>query len=173
MPYQIDASVFIDAHDDYPSHTFFSIMDWIERSYKRSSVYSVETVKEELSLKNDPVSEWVNRMEDSFYLSWDIKDNAEREKLEKWINDKFPARKHKFFDGADIHLVTKAISRNFIVVTHETVSQSKKIPKIPVVCKEFKVECLTLIQMLAKERYAFSVQSFKEIEETLNIRARG
>ena len=66
-----------------------------------------------------------------------------------------PGAVNTFFQVADYYLVSHALARGDIVVTHEVAANSCTKVKIPNVCIGMGVQCMTPFEMLRAARARF------------------
>ena len=81
--------------------------------------------------------------------------------VSRWVNeqDYEEGGKNIFLQEADYYLVAQAKAKEYIIVTHEKPSDSKKKIKIPDVCIGLQIKCVTVYEMLRAERARFILKS--------------
>lgn len=159
MVYLLDADVFIQAKNTYYRFEFCpAFWDWIKRAHDRGAVYSVRKVRDQLLEGRDELSTWAMELPSSFF--WEPGQVAKNgiSRVGTWVDqaDYDQHAKDKFIQDADHYLVGTALAEGCTVVTHEVPSPGgrKKI-KIPDVCAEFEVKCITMFDLLQKEGARF------------------
>jgi len=161
MPYLLDANVFIEAKQKYYSFTLCpGFWDWLIQSNANGLVFSHESVFYELKDYGDDLSAWVSKQGTGFFIPMDAATSKSMTKVSAWIAKNFQASAvSKFLACADPFLIACAMSRGYTVVTREVFFEhSPKKVKIPEVCVNFKVPCITTFQMLSKEGATFQLK---------------
>jgi len=165
--YLLDANVFIDAKNIFYNMAVFpAFWDWLELQNKSGKVYSIEHVYEELQGHEDELLNWATNRHDDFFLSNDSSVVSAHGKLANWAQKSGFNQDaiDEFLDkAADSWLIAYAMAKGGTVVTHEEPAStenkepisSKKEIKIPDVCKEHKIKCLNLFDMLRREKPVF------------------
>lgn len=155
MAYLIDSCCFIEAWDRYfPRDICPGFWDWLEQQYGLGVVYSIDHIYTELQGRNDDLANWAKQQSSGFFLLSDNSITPSMTTISAWLvsgNAPFTRTAvNKFMSGADPFLVAHALANNHIVVTEETPNQPNQTGKvkIPTVCKQFKVRCITLHQVL-------------------------
>lgn len=154
MAYLLDANVFIQAKNEYYGMDFCpGFWDWLDGSNQAGVVASVAIVGEELTAGHDQLAQWSASRENEFFIQPDDSVFAAMAQIGAWIDGQrftSPAVE-EFIGSADHTLVGHALSKKMTVVTHEKPSTSLKKVKIPDVCDEFRVACITPFEMLRVE----------------------
>lgn len=122
-------------------------------------VYSIKEVFNEIRRKDDELAEWVEGLDDNFFIEINSNVEGRLKDIDSWIKTQnyTDAAVDAFKKGADSFLVAHALSvqGGFKVVTLEKRSNSKNNIKIPDVCDGFKIDCITTDEMLRRERAPF------------------
>ena len=162
MAYLLDANIFIQAKNLHYGMDFCpAFWDWLIKSNSQQKLFSIEKVGDELKAIEDDLSKWAKEQGTKFFLKPDetvLKDLAE---ISHWINeqDYEEGGKNIFLQGADYYLIAQAKAKKYIIVTHETFSDSKRKIKIPNVCIGLQIKYMTAYDMLRKERARFILKS--------------
>ena len=179
MSYCIDTNVFITAwHRDYPKHIFpklyrelknklleqiiiikpiFDEIEPITGGDKKLNLFDKRTPNEhekkeqQALLRSHPVRIWLKR-------EMKIKETPITEEVEKLALElKGKYETDEILKGAssvDIKLIAFAALKNHIIVTFEThqinVPDKKSKYKIPLICEEEGVQCITFVEMLSR-----------------------
>lgn len=159
MVYLLDANVFIEAKNTYYRFEVCpAFWDWIKRAHDRGAVYSIRKVKDQLLVGEDELSSWANKLPSSFFWEPDQATAIGLSRVSTWVDkaDYDQYAKDEFLQDADHYLVGTAQAKGCTVVTHEIPSPGgrKKI-KIPDVCAELEVECMTMFDLLQEEGARF------------------
>lgn len=158
MAYLLDANVLITAKNLHYGFDFCpAFWDWLEQANAAGTVRSVERVSDELTVRDDDLSEWA-RNRPRFFLGLTAEDVRAVAAVNRWANDSpdyDPAAKAEFADAADSFLVAQAAAGGHTVVTHERISDGRRRIKIPNAAAANGVPWCTPFQMLRAERARF------------------
>lgn len=146
--YLVDANVMIQAANTY--YTFRSVRgfwDWMSARIEDGTVRTASLVADEIDFPPELV-EWVaEQASKGFYV--DVSDpriQAKLAEIAEWVIKQPYGPEHiaKFLDGADPWIIAAASVLGATVVTQEQLvaANSKKV-KIPNVCQQFNVKCIT------------------------------
>ena len=58
-------------------------------------------------------------------------------------------------NGADPLVISQAQAENLIVVSGERTTNNPKKPKIPDVCNDLDIQCISILQLMRKEGWTF------------------
>ena len=160
MPYVLDANVFIEAKNSYYKFDICpAFWDWLIQQNGRSTVYSVEKVYEELQRVDDDLLEWAEQRGEGFFLQPDpATEDALRTVANTVGSGRYdPAATRAFLKTADYYLVAEAYAKGYTVITREVRSNSRSRSriKIPNVCDELRITCLSPYDMLSNQRARF------------------
>jgi Domain of unknown function (DUF4411) len=161
MPYLLDANVFIEANKKYYSFKLCpGFWDWLIQSNGNGLVFSHDSVLQELLAFGDDLSQWAKKRSPSFFVQMDAPTSASMARVSAWIANHFQASAvTKFLSGADPLLIACAMAHRYSVVSEEVFFQhSAKKVKIPEVCANFGVPCITTFQMLSNEGATFQLK---------------
>ena len=157
--YLLDANVFIQAKNLHYGFDFCpAFWDWLDRENRQGKVLSIEKVKDEIEAGADELSDWVRSRSQSFFLRDDQHVLKSLASVARWVNQQSyePAAISTFFQVADYYyLVAHALTKSFVVVTHEVAANSTKRIKIPNVCMGLNLKFMTPYTMLRHERARF------------------
>lgn len=132
--YLLDSNFFLDSSLRYYQFDFFpDFWKWLKYSAQNPSIKTIKKVKEELSRKNDFISNFIKELPKDFFID-------ETKYLENYAKiiqasqdmDFNPSAKEKFAQAhrADAWLLAVAQRDNFIVVSNEKMPDKKKKRKI-------------------------------------------
>lgn len=147
--YCVDTSALIAAWDErYPIDTFPALWDALAELIQAGRLIAPDEVEEELKRKSQDLLDWIAEVGSPFVPSdqatlagvTDILDRHER-----------LVAAGKRASAADPFVITLARLRRATVVTEEYGGTATK-PKIPFVCSDYGVTCISLLDMLRAER---------------------
>jgi hypothetical protein len=151
MAHLIDASSLIEAKDRYYGFDFCpGFWDWLEQEYQAGRLYSIDRIKVELEKGTDALTEWAQARPD-FFLPLDAGAIAAVTSINTWIVGAGFRQQAvtDFLGGADPFLIAFAQTHGHTVVTDEIlIPGEKKKVKIPAVCAQFEVPCISPFEML-------------------------
>jgi predicted nucleic acid-binding protein len=156
--YLLDANVFIEAHQQhYAFEVVPAFWDWLDQACTDSRVASVRKVFEELTGRDDELSEWVGARRE-FFLDADDQVVPSLTAASTWAssNGYRPSAVSEFLVSGDYFLIAHAHAHGHTVVTHERPAPGsvKKI-KIPEVCGGLTVPYINTPTMLRREGARF------------------
>ncbi len=159
MAYLLDTNIFIQAKNEYYGFDICpGFWDWLERQNEVGQVFSIESVKAELTNGQDELSDWAKQKGSSFFLPFDQPASIAMGKISTWVQSG-PYRenvKRDFLSVADPLLIAYAKAHKHTVVSHEVfILEERKKIKIPVVCHAFQVPCIRTFAMLREEEALF------------------
>lgn len=160
--YCIDTSSLIEMKDKYPKDTFPSVWQNMERLCKEGRLIAPIEVKKEIEQVDDELKRWSKGKEKKKIF---IKQDEKQTERMKEILAKYPflAKYDKLGPNADPWLIALAIEKNnegqkelfqnrCIVVTEESKMRKERIP---IVCKDYNIECINLIELFRREGWKF------------------
>ncbi len=159
--YLIDSNTLIEANNRYYGIEFCpAFWDWLVAENRRGKIASINKVAEELSRKNDAVSQWTSQNKNYFLTPDDEVENTAK-RLSDWAHsNNFRLNAiSDFLKSADYWLIAFAQVHNCIVVTQEIPSSMYKKIKIPTACEAFKVSWMNTFQMLRIEQPKFVLEN--------------
>lgn len=145
--YMIDTCSITAMRRIYPKDVFPGVWDKISGLAESGVLISSDQVLEELRTQDDVVLEWAEKHDEIFLPLDEAVQKKAMEILEH--HDMIDLKRRK--SGADPFVVATAIVNSCSVVTEEKASGDGGKPKIPNVCKAYKVECISLLDMLKRE----------------------
>ena len=111
------------------------------------------------AMQDKVLDEWCREGSLKPYLESKIDDSDQ--KAVRNILSKYPGMLNvkKGTSGADPRVVALAMkSQNIVVVTEEKLTGNSQYPRIPDVCKESNIECVTIAGVVRKENWVFDRQ---------------
>lgn len=152
--YLLDANVFIEAARRYYA------FDLAPRFWKslvdlahQGKIRSIDRINQELAKGKNHLAQWAKH---DFSHAFESTDDAEviqsYQKIMVWVKNHpqfSEAAKAKFADEADGWLVAYAMTKGFVVVTHELPADDarRRVP-LPNVCQAFGVDFVDTFEML-------------------------
>lgn len=158
MPYLLDANVFIQAKNLHYGLDFCpAFWDWLVQSNAAGQVFSMERVGDEIEAGDDELSDWAAQRGTGFCLRPDEAIIPALGTLSTWATRQTyePAAVNTFLQVADSYLVAHALAHGYTVVTHERLSDSRRIIKIPNACIGLGIRYMNPYEMLRRERARF------------------
>ena len=155
MTYLLDSNVFIQAKNEhYGMDVCPGFWDWLVASNVAGVVASVSLVGQELKTGHDQLAQWSAQRGNEFFLEPDTSVFSAMRRIGAWLTaQQFTAgARNKFAESAHHILIARALAKEMTVVTHEKRANSQKRIKIPDVCNQFGVQCLTPLEMLRVEK---------------------
>lgn len=159
--YLLDANTYIHAKNLYYSFDFCpAYWDWLDKECAAGKIASIDMVANELTAGNDELVVWVKARSGHFLLC----DDAETQSLVGVIAQDLmqgsynQQNRDDFLAGADPWIIAKAKIICATVVSHEarTTQQGKKV-KVPNVCQQYGVECISTFELLRKLKARFTL----------------
>jgi hypothetical protein len=158
MVYLLDANVFIEAKNRYYGFDFCpAFRDWIDDRHAAGTVFSTESVGDELVGGGDELATWAQQRLGAFFVSPDPAVVPSLHATSAWANGAGyePAAVSTFLQAADYYLIAQTHAHGHVVVTHEIPGTSSKRIKIPDACINLGVRTMTPFAMLRAERSLF------------------
>lgn len=160
MAYLLDTNVFIQSWNfDQKPDCCPDFWLWLIQKNQENMVYSIKEVFNEIKRKDDELARWVEGINGNFFIEINSNVESKLKDIDNWIKAQnyTGAAVDAFKKGADSFLVAHALSvqDGFKVVTLEKRSNSKSKIKIPNVCDNFNIDCITTDEMLRRERAPF------------------
>lgn len=146
--YVIDTCSLIDLNRWYPPTMAGGVWEKVDQLMQAGVLVSVEEVLEELKTQEDPVFRWAKKRKRGFLpLGTDLQRAAKD--LLRTHPTLVDHKKRK--STADPFVVGAAKLLGAAVVTQETPSGRGERPKIPNVCHNLSIECISIVTMLERE----------------------
>ncbi|MBN9610991.1 MAG: hypothetical protein BGO26_08600 [Actinobacteria bacterium 69-20] len=158
MAYLLDSNVFIEANNRYYAFDICpGFWGWLRTAHDAGRVFSIESVKQELTSRDDDLSTWVEALPGSFFLPVTAADMPGLATVSTQVTTMGyePAAINDFLAVADFFLIAQAQVAGHTVITHEVFASSAKKIKIPNVCIPLRVPFMTPFAMLRAERARF------------------
>lgn len=162
--YLLDANVFIQAKQRTYCFDFCpGFWAWLDLSYARSRVVSIDEVLGELHAGADELAAWADARGEMF-AALDAQRLASMPLLTAWVNDGAQGYTRgavqDFLASADFHLVAHAHAHQLTVVTHEVSNQAgRRRVKIPEACDAFGVPYIQPHELLSREQARFDLRT--------------
>lgn len=146
--YVIDTCSLTKMRHTYPEDVFPKAWEKLNELVSSGTLISAEDVYEELCAFDDEIFQWAAKNNEIFHpLDYDV----QREAIK--LLEKYPTlldlKKNK--SSGDPFIIATAKLYNCILVTEEKPSNSPSRVKIPDVCQEIGIECISLIEMFRRE----------------------
>lgn len=151
MRYSLDTSALLDGRIRYyPPDIFPALWGNFENLVNNGDIKATQLVRHELEKKADDVLEWVKNLD----LFIDV-DN-EIQQIVKDILSQYPKLVAEGGQRSfgDPFVIALAKQRDCAVVTAEQ-GGSENNPKIPYVCKRIGIECITILELIRREKWKF------------------
>jgi hypothetical protein len=161
--YCLDTNVFVsflveDDEEHYGRDVFGPQWEFVESLISSGRIVAPRQVERELerwTRSNPEIHEWVGRHR---YMFRDIV-SAEQLAMAKRIVNDYPVYGETVNYLGDLEVITLAHALGVPVVSMErgnsTLPPSRRRPKIPSVCHEYGIECLTFPAFLRRETFGF------------------
>jgi len=151
--YILDSNIFIEAKNRYYGLDFCpAFWDFLDEQIKKTNIFSIKFVYEELSKGGDDLSTWIkDRKDEEFFISIDDEETQkEFMEIANYVSINFSQEEaNRFLSVADPWLIAKAKVMKAKLITQEVLAlpNTKKI-KIPNICEKFDVEFSSPFNML-------------------------
>lgn len=151
--YSVDTSSLIDGIKVYyRPENFPRLWGFVDELIVAGRFFISDFVADEVKTKDDDVHDWVAGRPDSFVIESDG-DVLNRAKLILSTHPKL-VKEMQNRTRADLFVIALAQQQDAIVVTGERPGSANR-PKIPDVCADLGVECLSLPNLVAREGWTF------------------
>jgi hypothetical protein len=151
VKYSLDTSVLIEAWvRHYPLDVFPAVWQHFELGLKQRKLVAVTEVYREIEQQSDDLFDWVKKQKSRFSeIDKPIQRNARN------ILSKFPslAKPESTRRNADPFVIAIAAAEHLTVVTYEPSKPTR--PRIPDVCKQLQIPCISLVEMFRNEGWTF------------------
>lgn len=157
----IDANIFITAKNLYYQFSFCqAFWDFLATMHQKGVLFSIQSVKQEIIKKDDPLKTWVETLPDTFFEDHyqsaksyaKLMDYAQRLDVQQIAKEEFADQ-----GNADAWLLAHALEQGFTIITHENFNpNAKRRIMIPNVAKDHNIKVITLFEFLER----FSDQNF-------------
>lgn len=151
--YSIDTSALLDAWVRwYPPDLFPKLWENIETLISEQRIFATEEVLVELEKKDDEIFKWAKKQKMFYPLTTEIQTFVSQ------ILTKYPrlvdSRRER--SQADPFVIALAKHKNCVVITGEKNFGTEDRPRIPIVCKEFEIKSISIVQLIRSEGWRFS-----------------
>ena len=158
MAYYLDSNVFIEANRRYYGLDFCpAFWDWLHAQNAAGKIFSVQAVARELAQGNDELKQWAAKRSEGFFIPPAAHVEAKLEQTQFWVSRQNyePSAIAAFLESADHYLISQALADGHHIITREIAENSKKRVKIPNVCQAFDIKCVSLFDVLRREKAKF------------------
>jgi len=150
VSYSIDTSALLEAWArHYPLDVFPTLWQQIENLISAGRLLAIDEVLRELERKSDDLHDWAKQRAGMFVST----DQAIMQRAGSVVNQ-FPslADPQSQKGKADPFVIALAMERNLTVVTAEHSKPTR--PRIPDVCRQLQVPCVSLIELFRREGWS-------------------
>jgi hypothetical protein len=161
--YWLDADAFIQASartGPYPFKRAPGFWSFLSAQIEAGQIRSPKIVYDELTRGNDELAQWCKqRREKGLCVGANKAVHDYYTAIANHVIKKYGQRKaSEFLRGGDGWVIAHAMETgpNGIVVTQESTRHSNAKVKVPTVCKEFGVPCISTFQMLDDFEFTFA-----------------
>lgn len=152
MAFCVDTSAWLDGWTrDYPRDVFPTLWQNIEERIAAVEIIASEEVYVELQKKDDDLHNWI-KTRNSMLVS--ANEAIQRRVLQILASYPRLVDSLKGRSQADPFVIATAIETNSVVVTGETGGTATK-PKIPYVCQQMGVRCITFLDMIREMKLSY------------------
>ena len=154
MIFCLDTSAWLDGWvRDYPEEVFPSLWVRLEECIAAGTIKCSEEVYVELEKKDDGIHDWLKRQKQAVVVQ--IDDSIQLAVLA--LLDEHPrlVDTHRQRSQADPFVIATAQVLGATVVTGEKPRGKLDIPKIPDVCEQRSIPCISFLQMLRELGWRF------------------
>ncbi|MCA6059072.1 DUF4411 family protein [Thalassolituus sp. ST750PaO-4] len=163
MNYLLDSNTYIQAKNQYYGMAFCpAYWDWLDAKFASGEVGSIAFIGKELRDGKDELADWAKKRSPHFISHSDDETQGVYVEIVNHVmeQDYNPANRDQFLAKGDPWLIAKAKVLGATLVTHEaTVAPATKKVKIPNICKEFGVRCITTFDMLHELQPKFTLEA--------------
>ncbi len=153
MIFCLDTSAWLDGWvRDYPNEVFPSLWTKLAECVAEGRVRCSEEVYIELAKKDDGIHRWLKQHKQAIVP---IDEEIQRIVVELLVQHPRLVDTHRQRSQADPFVIATAESLGAVVVTGEKARGKLDIPKIPDVCGERKINCISFLQMLRELGWKF------------------
>lgn len=153
MIYCVDTSGWLDGWvRDYPADVFPSLWERLAECVAEGTIKCSEEVYVELEKKDDEIHDWIKARKE---VVVPINEEIQRVVMELLQQHPRLVDTHKHRSHADPFVIATAESLGAAVVTGEKARGKLDIPKIPDVCEQRKIPCISFLQMLRELGWKF------------------
>lgn len=162
MKYLLDANTYIMAKNFYYGMDICpGYWQWLDVQFASNVVGSVDMIARELRAGNDELSEWVKARPTHFIANDDQDTQIIFQQIVECVMmaDFNAGSRDTFLAKADPWIIAKSKSIGATVITHELpVPANARKVKVPNICHQFDVPCMTTIEFLRKLNARFILE---------------
>lgn len=157
MSYCFDTSAFVEAwRRRYPIQLFPDFWDRVDEMARDGNrVFANEEVRAEIERIDDDLLAWI-RARPHLILVLDDAVQARTTEILRSHSRLMNLRKNRSM--ADPFVIAHAPVLNAAVVTEERLTESRKAPRIPDVCRAIGVECIDVVTFMRRENMVFRLR---------------
>lgn len=152
MSFCVDTSGWLDGwRRNYPRDVFQTLWAKIEELVEQGEIIASEEVYVEIAKKDDDFHDWMKARKTMLVPPEEAIQQRVAQLLEKYpkLVDTLKGRSQ-----ADPFVIATAMHRGAVVVTGEVMGTADR-PRIPFVCQEEGVRCITFLDMIRELRLTF------------------
>ncbi|MBM6582989.1 DUF4411 family protein [Microvirga sp. BT689] len=154
MAYCIDTSCLIAAWEErYPPENFPKFWDYLERLIAEGRVRAPLAVLDETEKKSKDLHAWL-RQRPELFIDYEEEIQLEVRNILAGYPRLVMEKKQRF--AADSFIIATAKVRGLTIVTEEKPANSLNRPNIPDVCRDMRLEWISLIQLIRAEAWVIS-----------------
>lgn len=153
MPYSFDTNIWIDLDwRKIPRDSFPSLWARVENAIDHDQIFALDMVYDEIqSTKktDDRLAAWMKdkrKAKPEFIIASEV----EIQKIAIAL-----INKHKLISNADPFIVAAAKHKSHTLVCGEKKMKPTEKPRIPNLCEELGVPCITLLELIKNEKWSF------------------
>lgn len=150
-PYCADTSSLIAAWEErYPQENFPQFWEKLDNLGRGARIFVPEAVVDETDKRSKDLNKWLKDRADTI-----VGYETEIQQEARSILEQYPllVKQTKSRFAADPFVIATARIKGLVVLTEETPSNSANRPKIPDVCRELGIECISLITLIRREKW--------------------
>ncbi|MPQ75765.1 DUF4411 family protein [Hydrogenovibrio sp. JE_KL2] len=152
MKYLLDSNTYIQAKNQYYGMDICpAYWEWLDQQFAYGELGSINMIGEELKAGDDELAEWAKDRPDHFITNDDNPTQQIFTQIAAFVmagNYNSGNRDH-FLAKADPWIIAKAKSIGATVVSHESrLEPNTKKVKVPNICQEFAVPCISTHELL-------------------------
>jgi Domain of unknown function (DUF4411) len=152
MAFCVDTSGWLDGWlRHYPRDVFPSLWQNVEERVNGCEIIASEEVYVELQKKDDDLHEW---MKERKFMLIPANESVQRHVAEVLATYPRLVDTLKGRSQADPFVIATAVETGSIVVTGESVGTATK-PRIPFVCQQLGIRCITFLDMIRELKLAY------------------
>ena len=145
MAFCVDTSAWLDGwHRYYPRDVFPTLWRNVEERVSSGEIFASEEVYIELQKKDDDLHDWIKERKSMLVAANEVIQRRVAQLLTDYprLVDSLKGRSQ-----ADPFVIATAIETSSVVVTGEARGTAAR-PRIPFVCQELNVRCVTFLDMI-------------------------